>query len=148
MGRLSQKIWFVHNFWREGPIGLRPNMPNMAKYASLAHILACQIWSNGVFLKRSCKMQLMLSCCRCCCHCCKWSSWGSCLLQMIIRRIRPLANDHPEDPALCKWSSGGYSHLQMIIWRDRPLANDHPEDLASYKWSSVTPVTLITSPRI
>ena len=44
-------------------------------------------------------------------------SWGSGLLQMIIRRIRPLANDHPADPATCKWSS-------------------------------VSPITLITSPRI
>ena len=55
---------------------------------------------------------------------------------MIIRRIWPLANDHPEDPATCKWSSGGSDNLQMIIWRIRPLANDHPEDQASCKWSS------------
>ena len=55
---------------------------------------------------------------------------------MIIRRIWPLANDHPEDPATCKWSSGGSDNLQMIIWRIRPLANDHPEDPASCKWSS------------
>ena len=55
---------------------------------------------------------------------------------MIIWRIQPLANDHPEDPATCKWSFGGTGHLQMIIQRIRPLANDHPEDLASCKWSS------------
>ena len=36
----------------------------------------------------------------------------------------------------------------MIIQRIWPLANDRLEGLASYKWSSVTPVTLITSPRI
>ena len=75
------KIWFDHNCWLEGPIDLRPtrlncilalpdlfraptwpylappntrqNMPNMAKYAFLALL----IWSSGVSLKRSCKMQ-------------------------------------------------------------------------------------------
>ena len=67
---------------------------------------------------------------------CKWSSRGAGLLQMIIWRIQPLANDHPEDPPSCKWSSGGTGHLQMIIQRILPLANDHLEDLASYKWSS------------
>ena len=55
---------------------------------------------------------------------------------MIIWRIRPLANDHPEDSATCKWSSGGTGHLQMIIQRMWPLANDHPEDPVSCKWSS------------
>ena len=55
---------------------------------------------------------------------------------MIIRRIQPLANDHPEDPTSCKWLSRGYGLLQMIIQRIRPLANDHLEDLASCKWSS------------
>ena len=54
---------------------------------------------------------------------------------MIILRIRPLTNDHLEEPASRKWSSGGSGHLQMIIWRDRPFANDHPEDPASCKWS-------------
>ena len=77
------KIWFGHNFWLEGPINLRrtrlncilqdlfrdipldhiacaqictricqiwPNMPNM-------HIWVRAIWSSGVSLKRSCKMQ-------------------------------------------------------------------------------------------
>ena len=44
-------------------------------------------------------------------------SWGSGLLQMIIRRIWPLANDHLEKTASCKWSSGGSGHLQMIIQR-------------------------------
>ena len=57
-------------------------------------------------------------------------------MQMIIRRGRPLANDHPEGPASCKWSSGGAGLLQMIIWWDQPLANDHPEGQASCKWSS------------
>ena len=37
---------------------------------------------------------------------------------MIIQRIRPLANDHPEDPATCKWSSGGTGLLQMITRHD------------------------------
>ena len=45
---------------------------------------------------------------------------------MIIQRIRPLANDHPGDPAFCKWSSRGTSLLQMITLRGRPLVNDHP----------------------
>ena len=79
---------------------------------------------------------------------CKWSSGASGHLQMIIQRIWPLANDHLEDSASCKWSAGRSDHLQMIIWRIWPLANDHLEGLASYKWLSVTPVTLITSPRI
>ena len=57
-------------------------------------------------------------------------------LQMINRRIRPLANDHLEGLATCKWSSGGSSHLQMIIQRIRLLASDCPEDLGSCKWSS------------
>ena len=89
---------------------------------------------------------------------------------MIMQRIQPLANDHPEDTASCKlssrgsgllqiiiqrtwphannhpatwkWSSRGFGLLQMIIQRIRPLANDHLEGLASYKWSSVT-VTLV-----
>ena len=38
-----------------------------------------------------------------------------------IRRIRPLANDHLEGPAICKWSCRGSGLLQMIFWRDRPL---------------------------
>ena len=78
---------FVHNFWLEGPIDLRPtrlncilqdlfrdtpldhiwgaqiraqicqiwpNMPNMHIWV---HIWARAIWSSGVSLKRSCKMQ-------------------------------------------------------------------------------------------
>ena len=45
---------------------------------------------------------------------------------MIIRKIWPLANDHPEGLAICKWSSGGSGPLQMIIQRILPLANDHP----------------------
>ena len=55
---------------------------------------------------------------------------------MIIWRDRPLANDHPEDPASCKWSSRGSGLLQMIIRMIRPLANDHPEDIATCKWPS------------
>ena len=55
---------------------------------------------------------------------------------MIIQRIRPLANDHPEDPASCKWPSRGSGLLHMIIRRIRPLANDHLEESASCKWSS------------
>ena len=54
---------------------------------------------------------------------------------MIIRRIRPFANDHSEDAASGKWSFGGTGHLHMIIQRIRPLANDHTDDLASFKWS-------------
>ena len=59
---------------------------------------------------------------------CKWSSGGSSLLQMIIWRGWPLANDHPEGLASCKWLYGGGGLLKMIIWRGRPLANDicHP----------------------
>ena len=64
---------------------------------------------------------------------CKWSSRGTSLLQMIIRRGRPLANDHPEGPALCKWSSGGADLSQMIIRRDQLLVNDHSERSASCK---------------
>ena len=75
----------------------------------------------------------------------KWSSRGSCLVQMFIRRIQPfsndhwriwrLANDHPEDPALCKWSSWGSRPLKMMIRRIRPLANEHLEGPAIFKWS-------------
>ena len=71
----------------------------------------------------------------------KWLSLWTGLLQMIIRGIRPLANNHPEDQASCKWSSGGSGHLQMIIQGIWPLSNDHLEGLASYKWSSGPPVT-------
>ena len=46
---------------------------------------------------------------------CKWSSRKTCLLQMIIWRIRPLANDHLKGPSSCKWSSHRYGLLQMII---------------------------------
>ena len=52
---------------------------------------------------------------------------------MIIQRVRPLANDHPEDLASCRWSSRGAGLLQMIIQMIRPLANDHPEGPASCK---------------
>ena len=55
---------------------------------------------------------------------------------MIIQRIRPLANDHPEDLATCKWSLRGSGLLQMIIQRIWPLANDHLKDPAFCKWSS------------
>ena len=37
-----------------------------------------------------------------CCCCCCWSSGGADLLQMIIWRGRPFANDHPEESASCK----------------------------------------------
>ena len=70
---------------------------------------------------------------------CKWSSVGSSLFQRIIQRIPPLANDHPEDSTSCKWSSRGSGLLQMIIQMIRPLADDHPEDLAFYKWSLSPP---------
>ena len=70
------------------------------------------------------------------CCCCKWSSGGSGLLQKIIRGIRPLAIDHPEDPANCKWSSRGSSLLQMIIWRIWSNANNHVWGQATCKWSS------------
>ena len=33
---------------------------------------------------------------------CKWSSGGTSLLQMMIRKDRLLTNDHPEGPASCK----------------------------------------------
>ena len=36
-------------------LNMRPNMPNMAKYAFLVHIWARQIWSSEVSLKRSLK---------------------------------------------------------------------------------------------
>ena len=36
---------------------------------------------------------------------------------MVVRRDRPLANDHLEGPASCKWSSGSTSLPQMIIRR-------------------------------
>ena len=62
---------------------------------------------------------------------CKWSSEGAGLLQMIIRRGRPLANVYTEGPASCKWSYGGAGLLQMIIWRSQHLANDHTEGPAS-----------------
>ena len=55
---------------------------------------------------------------------CKWSSGGSLLFQIIIRRIRPLANDHPEDLASCKWSSGGTGLLQITI--HHPCFPSHP----------------------
>ena len=55
-----------------------------------------------------------------------------------IRRIRPLANDHLEGPAICKWSPRWSCLLQMIIRRILPLANDHLKGLTSCKWSSVT----------
>ena len=57
---------------------------------------------------------------------CRWSSGGAGLLQMMIRRDRPLADGHPEGPlanddteglASCRWSSGGTGLLQMIIRR-------------------------------
>ena len=53
---------------------------------------------------------------------CEWSSGEAGLLQMIIRRGRPLANNHLE-----------VGLLQMIIRRDRPLANNHLEVPASCK---------------
>ena len=34
---------------------------------------------------------------------CKWSSGGAGLLQMVIWRDQPLANNHSEGPASCKW---------------------------------------------
>ena len=67
------------------------------------------------------------------------------LLLQMIKRIRPLANDYPKDPASCKVSSQGFCLLQLIIWRDRALANDlsegrpfannYLEDPASCKFS-------------
>ena len=46
------------------------------------------------------------------------------VLQIIIQRIRPLANDHPEDKASCKWSSAGTGLLQMIIHHPSHLCQD------------------------
>ena len=43
---------------------LSQNMPNLDKYAFLTHIWAHQIWSSGVSLKRSCKMQFRRVGCR------------------------------------------------------------------------------------
>ena len=57
------------------------------------------------------------------------------LLQMIIRRDQPLANDHLEWPATCKWSSEGTSLLQMIIRIERPLQIIIQKGPASCKWS-------------
>ena len=78
---------------------------------------------------------------------CKWLSEGTGLLQMMISRERPLANDNPKGPPLANdhskalasrnWSSQGIGPLQMIIQRDWPLANDHLKGPASCKWSSV-----------
>ena len=61
---------------------------------------------------------------------------GDGLLQLIIWRNWPLANDHLEGLASCKRSSGGTNHLQTINLRGWPLANDQPEEPASCKWSS------------
>ena len=46
-------------------------------------------------------------------------------LAKIIQRIRPFANDHPEDLGSCKWSSGGTGRLQMITRHPR-----HPNHLS------------------
>ena len=45
---------------------------------------------------------------------------------MIIKIVRPFANDHPDQPGL----------LQMNIWMDGPLPNDHPDGPASCKLST------------
>ena len=58
---------------------------------------------------------------------CKWWSGGTSLLQMVIWRGRPLANDDPEGLASCRWSSGGAGPLQMMIRTDRPLEKGHPK---------------------
>ena len=76
---------------------------------------------------------------------CKWSSGVAGLLQMIIRRDKPLANHHLEWPASSKWSFRGACLLQMIIRKNQPLVNDHPERGATCKWSSVTPIKLVIS---
>ena len=55
---------------------------------------------------------------------------------MIIRRDRPLANDHQNGPFFCKWSFEGTGLLQKIIRRDTPLTNDHLKGPASCIWSS------------
>ena len=47
---------------------------------------------------------------------------------MIIRMDQPLANDHPDQPALVNDHLDWTSLSQMIIWMDQPLANDHPMD--------------------
>ena len=73
------------------------------------------------------------------------------LLQMMIRRGQPFANDDPEGPASWKRSSTGGRPLandhvdRFPAWN---LTNDHPEGPAFCKWSSVTPITLVTSARI
>ena len=48
------------------------------------------------------------------------------LLQMMMQRGRPLANDHLDGQFFCKWSSKWTDLLQMIIQRGRLLANVHP----------------------
>ena len=68
---------------------------------------------------------------------CKWSFGKNSLLQMIMWRDRPLANDNPEDPSSCNWSSRGSGLLRLIIWRIRPLAKDHNANPASCNRSSV-----------
>ena len=71
---------------------------------------------------------------------------------MIILRIRPLANDHPEDPASCKWSSGGSGLLQMISAGTGLLQmiichprhpNHLSQDLDSTSWSFLEQFALV-----
>ena len=48
---------------------------------------------------------------------------------MIIRRGRPLANDHPEGPASCKWSSGQQQQQQQAVW-----IQFHKKDMFCFKY--------------
>ena len=48
---------------------------------------------------------------------CKWSYGGYSHLQMITRKIHPLANDHLEGQAICKWPPKGSALLKLIIQR-------------------------------
>ena len=58
---------------------------------------------------------------------CKWSYGVIGLLQMIIQRDWPLANNQPEGPASYKWSSWGTGLLQIIFRNPR-----HPIHLCQY----------------
>ena len=63
---------------------------------------------------------------------------------MIIWRDKPVAKDHPGDPASCKWSSGGTGLLQMII--RHPSHHNHlSQDLDSISRTFLEQFALVTS---
>ena len=106
--------------------------------------LFIEIWffytkTHFISLWRVSKMHFSFPCCGCQNEepaSCKWWSGGTGLLQMVIQRGQPLANDDPEGPASCIWSSWSTGLLQMIIMIDMSLANDHLDGSASFKWLS------------